>query len=1263
MAEWLLGPQYHHLTSEHVLVQAWKKAHRYIRYHNWFEDALALDVSSVHLRNSMSDWAQSMEGGAAFTPDQLRIVPAPKSSAWHIKKGKWAPLTKHKPRLRPLAHATVRDQTLAVALMMCLADIVETAQGDPRWKLDEARARGMVSYGNRLYCEASKGHLCFRWGNSGLYRQFFQDYVAFINRSRAVITEVFDETQSWAELHLDLSEFYDRVKPSDLQAKIRSIAGPETDERFLDVAERLLCWRWHEKDANLVNRYADSCNPQIADFQTVCLPQGLVASGFFANLFMLDFDGAINALIAKELTGTNWKIVDYCRYVDDMRLVIDLEGCQTEERETIGEAVSQLLQENLDRFAPNQLINPKKTEVIYGDSQESFISVADSMRMIQKNVSGPLDIVTARNTLEMIEGLLATKPETVADFSDSPTSPDETLRSIFNVKLDVRDETLARFSANRWKSAFRSLRPICEEDEDERSDDPSRPMLDGRAESFARTMVRRWIDDPSNVRLLRIAFDLFPNSALLKAVIKLLQQYIGKGNSNENTRRICLYVASELFRAGASETGMVRDNDELPIGANLEKYRERLATFAEELLKTRSTPWYLEQQALLFLACARHIHPKSTARAPSATLSPYASLHFLLAGELPDGRPVELIPLILVLNRITGDTKLAASLMRRVLASASSTDASEALTLLLTEDSAVSEVLWEQGSKRQREAWRSQFEKYGYLVTHSFPDDADRLGATSNYALLDVVASANNPLGDEFAALVFLGQLTKVWMGNRTGTLTPQRISLECNDWSKLNSPAALDTKEFLTVQIAPPASEDSRYSTPGWCAPENSWRLEIGQILRVALAGDKDFTRSRSSLERHFAAGWYRGIKSNWLKRRYGLFNGRGGLGADWIPVTPWLTELLSALLAWPGQRLFRNITGLREDFSAADFSLAVEKRSLELKGIYGRASETPVYEVPVTLSKPEIEEGRLRVALVQTVLPREASLKSDPRLNDGASRRKHQRHLSAVLKGLQKMLQVRATFSADGGGGSVDLVVLPELSVHPDDIRLLLRFIDQTKCIVFCGLVFHPREPGSPELINSGLWLIPDRRQQTRSFYQYEQGKRHLTSSEKGLGIVRSFRPCQWVITYSDDKHKPLWRMTASICYDATDLRLAADLRDITDAYVVSALNKDVGTFDSMVAALHYHMFQHIILVNSGEYGGSTVQAPFKEHFERTILQHHGNEQAVVSFFEISLGTYSNERRRKEPRRKTPAKTKKKRLTNPLKTPPAGYRRWGAK
>jgi hypothetical protein len=114
----------------------------------------------------------------------------------------------------------------------------------------------------------------------------------------------------------------------------------------------------------------------------------------------------------------------------------------------------------------------------------------------------------------------------------------------------------------------------------------------------------------------------------------------------------------------------------------------------------------------------------------------------------------------------------------------------------------------------------------------------------------------------------------------------------------------------------------------------------------------------------------------------------------------------------------------------------------------------------------------------------------------------------------------------------------------------------------------------------------------------------------------------------------------MSGSVCYDSTDLCLAADLRDLTHMYVVAALNKDVGTFDNMAAALHYHMFQHMIIANTGEFGGSTGQAPFEDRHKRTLFHTHGNEQVAVSFFEVDLNTYRN-------------------AINQLKTPPAGHNR----
>jgi hypothetical protein len=59
-------------------------------------------------------------------------------------------------------------------------------------------------------------------------------------------------------------------------------------------------------------------------------------------------------------------------------------------------------------------------------------------------------------------------------------------------------------------------------------------------------------------------------------------------------------------------------------------------------------------------------------------------------------------------------------------------------------------------------------------------------------------------------------------------------------------------------------------------------------------------------------------------------------------------------------------------------------------------------------------------------------------------------------------------------------------------------------------------------------------------------------------------------------------------------------------------------------MVSALHYHMFQHIILVNSAEYGGSTAQAPYTDHYNKVIVHHHGMDQPVVSVIELDFARF---------------------------------------
>lgn len=128
-----LAPSLELLTQEYVLVQAWKKTASYIRYHNWYADTLELDRAAVNLPQFLGRLAGRFHAHEDWTSDPIRIVPAPKSQAWRVTEDAgWAPVDNNAGgvSLRPLAHVSLQDQVASTAMMLCLADRVESAQGD-----------------------------------------------------------------------------------------------------------------------------------------------------------------------------------------------------------------------------------------------------------------------------------------------------------------------------------------------------------------------------------------------------------------------------------------------------------------------------------------------------------------------------------------------------------------------------------------------------------------------------------------------------------------------------------------------------------------------------------------------------------------------------------------------------------------------------------------------------------------------------------------------------------------------------------------------------------------------------------------------------------------------------------------------------------------------------------------------------------------------------------------------------------------------------
>ena len=493
------------LASEPVLVAAWKKAEAYIRQHNSYADVLELDRTNSDLERVVQNISAEILSNRELQPNALRLVLSPKSQEWKVSKSSvWGPAGRVKAagRLRPLAHATTRDQIISMAFLILFADTIETSLGDPCQTAENRSAFQTVSYGNRLMCNPVGPNLRFRWGSSTSYRKYFQDYQTFLSRPNAVVAENFKASNNWAIIHLDLSQFYDRVRPSVLHDKVLALCGNELEDGLRDRFRSFFNWCWTEDDISAAMEYGGAAKPVIEGFNAVALPQGLVASGFFANAVLIDFDQSVQAEIRAEYSNRRWNIIDYCRYVDDIRVVVRHEaGPERSARKRIQNSVCKFLTGKLQKQATGLTINLDKSEAIFGDTRPNGTRpVAAMVRRVAHNTSGVLDLFLAEETLDILDNLLPVAP-------DAPMKFGRGFQNTFpEVKPDIQEATIARFSAQRFRRVFRQSRPMCEDQPKGQSlseDGMSRQYLDQKASFYSRRLVERWIRDPSNVRLLR----------------------------------------------------------------------------------------------------------------------------------------------------------------------------------------------------------------------------------------------------------------------------------------------------------------------------------------------------------------------------------------------------------------------------------------------------------------------------------------------------------------------------------------------------------------------------------------------------------------------------------------------------------------------------------------------------------------------------------------------------------------------------------------
>jgi hypothetical protein len=1223
-----LGPRLEYLSDPVVLAQAWKKSHNYIRRHNWYADVLELDCSAVDLDSQLSLWAAQLSIGA-YQTTPIRMVPAPKTQVWSFDDGGWGPSQTESalPVLRPLANLGIREQTVATAVMCCLANCVETSQRNTQlWDQFGSNAR-VYSFGNRLNCRYGidgRGERAdFSWGNTEVYSRYFRDYQWFLKRSSTLAASLIGSTEPnrIILLKLDLKAFYDNISIDRLIDRLRDQYRayqdrfpdvPEADEEFWLASKAALSFQWDARDGSFADLLRDNVMP-------AGLPQGMVASGFFANSYLVQFDQAIAAHIDGDTIDEgdgSFRIRDYARYVDDLRLVIEVsDPASPSGHQEIATCVARwarsLLKTEVDQkdlFGESLDLNEQKTQYEVFAESRGTAGVGARMQLLQQELSGPFDLETLKQAEIGLEGLLAlAESEPTMPAVANIGSPFIALSSIGRPFREVTDDTLTRFSALRLTRALRERFRMS--DTDTIVGEVARKGLIHQGEGLARRLIAAWTKNPSLGIVLRYALDLFPSPQLLEPVIAALNTKV-RQRSSRYERHVALYLIADLYKAAATETGQ-RSKVHLDGFGNLDLYREMLVHYGTTLIAEAEIPWYVLQQVYLFFATR-----KVTITDPS--LDPALSRHRVLLGNVTGSPIVGVLPVVeeaavsCVAYQISRSLDAFVSWFDRTVSARSRAEVEKQVEVIGQFDPGLLNLLVRQRLQvnRLRNSARPFTQQYDLDETRRGDSPPINrwmpLGQASRYL--------PNPFEQENALVKLAVALLRTVRTDKLDwrSMTPFSVFVKSSDWNMINDPRSASLEvSFRGYKVKP----DPRYQTPSWCQTGLEWMYAIGRLLRSAATGEADFTAKHWLAREDVSV--YVGIKSSWYKRRFGMMHTGDAMAHSSAPITPWFTELLVRLLQWPGAHIESTYFLHWDSLNSPSELLPLVQARLKTQGaLYGVSSRLPVYVYPVEF--PDNPAGLLRVAVVQGRRPTQLDIGSwfanpRPRSLDAALRR----HLADLLHLVDKHSLAHNSGDGRKQKPTIDLIVFPELSIRDADQDLVRALSDATGAMVFYGLI-DAKHPDSQMPINVGRWLIPVRRNDRRSWIVIDQGKEHLTDEEKFLG-VSPWRPYQVVIELRA-ANNPSYRMAGAICYDATDLALLSDLRNVSDLFVVPAMNRDVRTFDNLIGAINYHMYQHIIIANSGEFGGSTAQAPYADERARLIAHVHGNNQIAISIFDIN-------------------------------------------
>lgn len=1107
-------------------------------------------------------------------------------------------------------------------VMMCLANTIETKQGNPDTSYDIAHKKGIVNYGNRLYCQYIDDKAEHSFGATVTYSKYFTDYRKFLNRPYYFASKTQGEIapdESVYIIELDLAKFFDLVNRKTLIQKIKShINNPINKKEYPLINHLFKCfinWDW---TASSINNY-DLCKSIEVNEIPRGIPQGLVAAGFFSNIYLLELDQFLQNKINANITD-NIKLIDYCRYVDDMRFVVKVKKQKNNNIQLINDAITNFLKNELDNLG--LVINSKKTKIEIFRGKSAGLS--RSLENIQTRLSGPISMENANEQLGHLESMLSL---TKADFEPTKDAKSNRLAEIEKDRFDVREDTLKRFSANKISKILKELRHFSSQDIGANGEVIAGEW-DYLQERLARRFIVCWSHDPSLVLLLKKGLELFPSPKLLDPILEQLCYLIE--NDNEKKSAVAAYCLAEIFRHSAMIIHK-KDTYAFPAQADLSGYFEKLQHYAATLVTRRSSSesenWnLLVNQANFFLLVRldKTLEKIGTDAKYDLILKLVSGFRTITIPQRIDSKTI--VSCILLANQLVNENKplirSCASLLESIYDKNHFVKLNRIVNIIALQSPSLFKYLVHH-SRPLKQGWLSseaviQAIKRSHVDIQPLATPLNKI--TGSHSLLRVILRPDNPFANEIMALKLMHSLLLdkiVCADNKNNyQINIANTKITFDNYSIPPTPSVFDSKMDVDTKLSKSLGwGDSIFTDDS----DTHILYRVAMCIRAVLLGKQDWTDFGQSISPRQG---YRGIKTSRDKRQLGMMTTPETIGGENSQVSGWLTTLLSKLLAWPGILVGDNGYQWPAIFTIDVIRKLVDARLRKLKQDYCKLAGTPGLTEKVQINWPESKKS-LTVAMVQSKLPATKDFVSHGLLLNVAKYRAiHRKHVAEVddLVVKHALTQRVIQSSASGKIENIDLIVWPELAVHKDDLDVLIALSRKTNAIIYSGLTFI-EQPGIKGPNNCAVWIVPPKSNSSQNEMIRLQGKHNMMADEKGH--VEPWRPYQLMLelVHPQFPDKKGFVLTGSICYDATDIALSADLRDKSNGYLVAALNKDVNTFDTMVEALHYHMYQHVVLVNSGEFGGSYAKAPYKEPYNRLIAHVHGNDQVAISTFEMNM------------------------------------------